>query len=131
MMNALRTLAATAALIAASALPAAAAATHAAVPLPGTTVFNTKLTPDWYGVGEYDGTLTLTVDADGIVNGYYRAADGNRLTYVTGGLDGNHLWLDLGQDGLSHIDGTFDGRTIAGGTFLAGQNYTFLATPRP
>jgi len=130
-MNTFRTLAATAALLAAATLPAAAAVTHAPVPLPGTTVFDTKLTPDWRGVGAYEGTLSLTIHADGIVNGSYRAADGTRLSYVTGGLDGNHLWLDLGRSGLDHIEGTFDGRSIVGGTYLAGQDYTFVATPRP
>jgi hypothetical protein len=124
-MNVLRSFAAATILMLGTMLPASA------LQGPGTStvVFATSLTPDWRGVGAYEGTLTLTIAHDGIVNGYYRAVDSPRLSYVTGGLDGKHLWLDLGQSGLSHIDGTYDGHIIAGGTYLEGQDYTFTATP--
>jgi hypothetical protein len=125
-MNAFRSLAAVAVFMLATLVPAAAI-----VGTPGSkpVTYSTALTPDWRGVGAFEGRLTLTISPDGIVSGFYRPADGTRLSDVTGGLDGNRIWLDLGQGGLSHIDGTYDGRTINGGIYVSGQDYTFTATP--
>ena len=129
-MNVLRSLLATSLLALSTTLPALATVTAGPPLVSGPQTYATTLTPDWRGVGEYDGRLTLSIDAQGIVSGYFRQADSSRLTWVTGGLSGREMWLDLGQAGLTHIDVTFDGRTIVGGTYLFGQTYTFKAFPQ-
>jgi hypothetical protein len=94
-----------------------------------TVTFDTALTPDQFGAGEYDGVLHLTFEPGGIVNGWYRPVDSGFARNVVGGLDGDKLWLDLGSDGLHDINAKYDGGKIDGGTFIGNQTYTFVAKP--
>lgn len=131
-MNVFRTFAAAVLFVAGTVFPAGAAVTQGLAPgvvLDKAITYKTALTPDLHGAGEYDGLLTLTVASDGVVNGYFRQDGAARITDVTGGFDGRRIWLSLGQAGLSHIEGTYDGPSIVAGTYIRGQNYTFRAIP--
>ncbi len=125
-MTSLRHLAAGAAL--ALVLGAGAPASAATAP-PAKVTFHTALTPEYYGSGEYDGTLNLNIGADGIVNGYYREEDTGKFRQVTGGISGDRIWLDLGYDG-PHLNGTYkDGKIVAYTPIIGPQPYKFTATP--
>ncbi|MGH7728425.1 MAG: hypothetical protein ACREM2_06520 [Vulcanimicrobiaceae bacterium] len=99
-----------------------------------TTTFTVSFSPQ-YEVGSYDGTLRLTIGADGIVNGFYRPDDGFGLREVTGGLDGDHIWIDFGSGGVVPrardviVEGTYNGTTISGMTFAGGKSYLVSAEP--
>jgi hypothetical protein len=97
---------------------------------PSTVDFATALAPQYDGVGEYDGRLHVTISSRGIVNGYYRPDDSGRIFDVVGGLDGQKIWLEVGNRGSFVIDGTLVDGKIVGSTFLSGRSYTFTATPQ-
>jgi hypothetical protein len=124
----IRKLVATLGLLALAALPLAApAATEApgANTAPAQYTLPTRLV-DRYGVGEYDGTLSLTVYPSGIVQGYYRPDDGGYRT-VTGGVDGKTIWLDIGSGFRPlHVSGTFQNGKLRTVAALPGADiYTF------
>lgn len=132
-MSMLRTIAAAAALTLgglalASGFAPASAATNLP-PLPARVTYETALEPVYFGSGDYAGTLNLNIGKDGVLSGFFRFDDVGTLRPVTGGLDGDHVWLDLGPDG-PHIIGTFTDGKIAGYTTYEGhQPYRFTATP--
>jgi hypothetical protein len=79
------------------------------------------------------GSLDLRFGKDGIVSGYYNPGIGLSFIPVTGGLDGNSLWLDLGAKTmhLMHVDATLNPNgTINGNAFRDRSNaeYSFDAT---
>lgn len=82
------------------------------------------------GVGEYDGALQLTIGRDGIVNGYYRPNDG-RFVAVTGGLQGDRLWLQIGAFAAEPLEftGTLKGGTIEADAFVDDRSLRLEATP--
>ena len=53
--------------------------------------------------GEFDGTMKLTVTADGIVGGYYFPADEGTIVPVVGGERDGKYWFDIGGDTRLHI----------------------------
>jgi len=115
------------------ALSLAATAPAAAVQGVGVPAQHLQLTTtltQQYGVGEYDGTMDLTISSDGIVNGYYRP-NGERIVTVTGGVDSSNgnIWLDFGFKGRLHVSGTLQNGTIAGATLIKGNVYEFKAQP--
>jgi hypothetical protein len=123
----LRTLAAAAALTLGTVAPGFAATNLP--PLPAHVTYGTALEPVYFGSGEYAGTLNLSIGKDGVLSGYYRFDDVGTLRQVTGGLEGDHVWLDLGPDG-PHIIGTFtDGKIVGYTTYEGHQPYRFTATP--
>jgi hypothetical protein len=91
-------------------------------------VLNSTFVPD-YGVGVYEGTLTLDISPDGIVNGYYRPND-EEYHQVVGGVTGDNIWLDIGFMGHLHITGKLDNGKIEATTFLHDDTYTFSAVPK-
>jgi len=95
-----------AAIIATLTLPVPSAATTTTNALPQRYELETRMVPK-FGAGEYDGTLTLTIYPDGIVQGNYRPLDGD-FRPVTGGIDGRNIWLDIGQRGRLRLIGTFE-----------------------
>jgi len=132
-MTMVRTIAAVAALILAGLAPAASLAPASAAtnlpPLPARVTYETALEPVYFGTGDYAGTLNLNIGKDGVVSGFYRFEDVGTLRLVTGGLEGDHVWLDLGPDG-PHIIGTFtDGKITGYTTYEGHQPYRFTATP--
>jgi hypothetical protein len=87
--------------------------------------YNTRLIPQ-YSAGEYDGTLRLTINANGIVSGtYIPSAGGPRV--VTGGVNGDNIWLDFGFSGRMHVTGTIRNGHIVGYASRGMQQYKFVA----
>jgi len=106
-------------------------AIRAALTAPVTTRFQTTLQPQ-YEAGVYTGTMRLTLDPNGVVTGFYTSDDTGRPLVVTGGFDGNNLWLDIGSQ--YRISGTYRNGRIDGTTQLfpyghATEYLTFSATP--
>ena len=93
-----------------------------------TTTFVQELGVGRLGAGAYEGTLDLTIDSRGLVNGYYRP-DGGTFIQVTGGVDGTSVWLDFGFMGHVHVTGTFEQGQIVGYTWIHGQDFVFTARP--
>jgi hypothetical protein len=89
---------------------------------------NTQLVPP-LGAGYYEGTLQLTVSKDGIVQGYYRP-NGENFHPVTGGLNGDKIWLDISYQGGLHVDGVLKGGRIVGSTFIGTRLWDFNAAPQ-
>jgi hypothetical protein len=76
--------------------------------------FSTSISP-LFGFGApWTGTLQLTFNPDGIVNGYYRPDDNMNYIPVTGGRNGQDIWLDIGERGQLHITGTLQNDKIIG-----------------
>jgi hypothetical protein len=78
--------------------------------------------------GAFEGTLNLTISADGIVSGWFRDDGRSSLRTVTGGVEGDQIWLEIGSRQAFHIDGTYRNGVIVGYTHLD-QNYEFEAKP--
>ncbi|HZZ65203.1 MAG TPA: hypothetical protein VFE17_06890 [Candidatus Baltobacteraceae bacterium] len=101
------------------ALAGAPAVSHAATAYttgtqPVRVNYSTSISP-LFGLGyPWSGTLQLTLNPDGIINGYYRPADNQEFIPVTGGRDGRNVWLDIGQMGRLHVTGTLDNGRITG-----------------
>jgi hypothetical protein len=92
--------------------------------------YNTSISPI-FGFGyPWTGTLQLTLNSDGIINGYYRPADNQAFIPVTGGRDGQSVWLDIGQMGRLHVTGTLQNGKIAGTAWddRTQEQYKFNAT---
>jgi hypothetical protein len=47
---------------------------------------------------------------------------------VVGGVTGQNIWLEIGDEHAIHVDGTYQHGTIVGYTYLD-QQYKFEATP--
>ncbi len=94
--------AAAAAALTAAALPAAASAANVSQPMH--YALATEMTQR-YHAGGYQGSLDMTVHRDGTVSGYYTPLDGSPRP-VVGGIDGSHIWLDIGGTRSVHFIGT-------------------------
>jgi hypothetical protein len=82
-----------------------------------TLTFDTSLVQvEPNGAGESDGTLRVRISPDGIVQGYYRPVDSGAFREVTGGVNGDQIWLDIGDNGTIHIEGTYQNGKIVGYT---------------
>jgi hypothetical protein len=82
----------------ASALAAFLLAPTASDANPNTTTYKlvTSVFERQPGTDEHDGTMQLTVAADGTITGYYRPRNG-RFVLVNGGVDAQgSLWLEIG-----------------------------------
>jgi hypothetical protein len=112
------------------AIPRVASAAQSASIAPGTHTYRTAFAPQYVGGGEYDGVLRLRVAPDGAITGYFRNEDADTFRDVVGGVSGSHVWLDLGP-GLAAppIEAMVRDGKIVGGTYAAGQPYSFVATP--
>jgi hypothetical protein len=98
------------------------------VPIENQKFDTTLVALDRSTAGAYEGTLDLTISADGLVQGWFRDDERSVLQTVTGGVDGDEIWLDIGARHDLHVTGTYRNGVIIGYTFL-GQNYRFVATP--
>jgi hypothetical protein len=124
-----------AAFVLAAALAGAPAISQAVTTQPTAPVkhtYDTSLAPQ-LGLGApWTGTLKLTLNPDGIIQGYYYPA-GDEVAFipVTGGRNGDQVWLDIGQRGRLHIEGTIrNGGTIAGTALDERTNTPFNFTAR-
>ena len=125
-MKTLRLAAALGALVLSLAAPAAAVVTAGS----GTaaTLDAGFANQDW--AGSFDvGRLDLVISSEGVVSGHFRPLDGN-VQIVTGGLEGNRIWLDLGASPHRRIVGTYENGRIAGSVLGTGlEAILFSATP--
>jgi hypothetical protein len=90
---------------------------------------NTRIIEQRPAVGEYDGTMQLTVTSDGIVSGFYRPSDG-RFVAVTGGVSDSTFWLDIGSMSSNplHFTGTFKDGLIKADAFSGNRNLLLVTT---
>jgi hypothetical protein len=108
-------LAAALALIAAPAISQAATAYNSSQTV--RVNYDTSIQPLFGFGGPWTGTLQLTFNPDGIISGYYRPADNQNFVTVTGGHNGKDIWLDIGQSGRLHVNGTLQNGTITGSAY--------------
>ena len=92
--------------------------------------YNTSIAP-FFGFGyPWSGRLQLTMTPDGIINGFYRPDGDQSFIPVTGGRNGENVWLDIGQTGRLHVTGTLQRGQIVGTAFdeRTDDQYKFSAT---
>jgi hypothetical protein len=107
---------------------AGAVTQNSIVPIENQKFETTLVALDRSTAGAYEGTLNLTISPDGIVQGWFRDDERSGLRTVTGGVDGDQIWLDIGATRELHISGSYRNGVIVGYTFL-NQNYRFEAVP--
>jgi hypothetical protein len=75
------------------------------------------------------GVLRLTVTKEGFINGYYTPPGTAWFIPVVGGLNGQDLWFDIGNNArATHVTGTLQGGQIAGyASESDGIRYRFTA----
>lgn len=104
--------------------------------------YDITLTQQFGSTVPFTGTLDLTIDGSGIVNGYYHPSD-SETAFITviGGRQGNDIWMDIGRNASLRVRGQFDRNGAIKGQAIgshptndpiAGQAtaiFTFVATP--
>ncbi len=79
----------------------------------------------------WTGTLQLTMNPDGIIQGYYRSGDNfGALIPVTGGRTGDSVWMDIGTMGRLRVSGTLRDGVITGTAIDARTNEPYGFTAR-
>lgn len=111
-------------------LPAISQAATATSTQPVQVKYDTKIGPIMGFAVPWTGALQLTINPDGIIQGYYRPADNNAFVPVTGGRNGDSVWLDIGTMGHMHVSGTFKDGAITGAAIdeTTSREYSFDAT---
>lgn len=123
----------TAAIAFAAALAGAPAISQAVTTQPATpvqTTYQTTLEP-LTGLGApWTGSLQIAIHSDGIIQGYYHPA-GDEIAFVpvTGGRNGDNVWLDIGRSGHLHVQGILKNGVITGTAVdeSSDQGYDFTA----
>lgn len=63
----------------------------------------------------WTGSMQLTISPNGIIQGWYHPAyDMTSLIPVTGGRNGDNVWLDIGTRARLHVSGTMNNKAING-----------------
>lgn len=97
-----------------AAVPAISQATTTQASAPVHATYETSM-QSIYGLdAPWTGTLQLTFNPDGIIQGYYRPADDMAFIPVTGGRNGESVWLDIGRRGHLHVNGVLQNGVITG-----------------
>lgn len=74
----------------------------------------------------WTGSLQLTINPDGIIQGWYHPADNmTALIPVNGGRNGERVWLDIGRQGSLHVSGTIRNGEITGSGIDNGTHQLF------
>ncbi|HLI95660.1 MAG TPA: hypothetical protein VKT72_06185 [Candidatus Baltobacteraceae bacterium] len=106
-----------------------AAVTQAQAPVHAT--YETSMVPVLHAFdGPWTGTLKLTFNPSGIIQGYYNPADQMAFIPVTGGRDGDNVWFDIGTNGRLHVNGTLQNGSIVGGAIDERTHETYDFTAR-
>ena len=71
--------------------------------------------------GAFLGRMTLNVYPSGIVNGYY-FPDNGQVRNVTGGLDGDKIWLNIGGVDSLRLNGTLKDGVLKTFAFIPGPD---------
>jgi hypothetical protein len=111
-------------------LPALSQAATNQSQVPVRATYQASLQPITQLEAPWTGTLQLTINPNGIIQGYYHPADQMAFIPVTGGQDGNSVWLDIGTMGRLHVNGTLHNGTIAGSAVDERTNETYSFTAR-
>lgn len=91
--------------------------------------YSTAITQLHGASGPFTGALDLTVNSEGIVNGYYFPADGSAMfVQVVGGRSGDRVWLDIGTNPITRIEGRLENGNIRGTAITANELQAFAAT---
>jgi hypothetical protein len=109
----------------------------------GSTSYTTVMTQTLPvpSAGIFPGKLSLEVSSDGIVSGSYSSDYEGSTVSVAGGVQGDQLWLDLGEFGAVQIVATMqkDGTIVGTASGLHAESllpldsparYSFVATPQ-
>jgi hypothetical protein len=93
--------------------------------------YTTSLQPQIGLDAPWTGTLKLTLNPDGIIQGYYYPGD-DQVAFipVTGGRNGDRVWLDIGTTGRLHIEGIIKNGSIAGTALDERTSQPFKFTAR-
>jgi hypothetical protein len=104
-----------------------AATTQASIPVHAT--YETSIQSIYGFDAPWTGMLQLTFNPDGIIQGYYRPADNMAFVPVTGGRNGDSVWLDIGRSGHLHVNGVLQNGVITGSAVDESTQhpYTFSA----
>ncbi|HTW82517.1 MAG TPA: hypothetical protein VMD91_00460 [Candidatus Sulfotelmatobacter sp.] len=82
--------------------------------------------------GEFDGVLSMTVFPNGIIQGTYRLADEGNIQAVSGSVQGDKLWLDIGGAARTEeITGTFRDGVIKATVLRPGIDITYFTSAGP
>jgi hypothetical protein len=77
----------------------------------------------------WQGTFQLQESSSGIINGYYRPYPDGNFIPVTGGRSGDSIWLTIGMNGRTQINGVLkDGKITGAAIDGRGVEYSFVAT---
>lgn len=115
--------------LAASMLPVALLAAPASAASAQTERFATSMT-ERQSPAPYAGSLTITIDAQGIIHGFFTPDSGPPLVPVVGGKVGNAIWFDIGNDASVRVEGTIDNGIITGSAYEVGHfPLRFVARP--
>jgi hypothetical protein len=107
--------------------PASAAVTHT----DRTVVYSTSLQPINQNIAyPVTGTLHIKTSSDGIVTGFYRTDDNiSQFIPVSGGITGSNVFLLIGANHPTRINGTVENGQIVGTAYTASNGvYKFAAT---
>jgi hypothetical protein len=75
------------------------------------------------------GSLHIKVNKDGILSGYYSPDYATEFTPVTGGVNGDRVWLQIGAYAPTRVQGTYQNGTITGTAYSPDHHiYAFAAT---
>jgi hypothetical protein len=97
--------------------------------------YQTSMTPvfDRFAV-PWTGELQLTLGSNGSIHGYYRPDDNHAYVPVTGGHDGQSVWLEIGSTGdatasFLHVTGKLSEGKIVGAAVdeQSQEQYSFTA----
>lgn len=77
----------------------------------------------------YPGTLKLQIWPNGIVSGWYSNYYDTSLIPVVGGEQGQHIWLDIGQNGELRISAHMQNGKLVGTAIEGDQFYDFAGNP--
>lgn len=99
---------------------------------PSSRHFVTAMVSHLADQAQRNGDLAITISADGGISGTYRSTSGgpgsDKPLAVTGGLQGDAIQLDVGQNNDYKIVGTLDDNGIIGTAYDASRKqYDFVA----
>jgi hypothetical protein len=91
--------------------------------------YDTSITPINGLEAPWNGTLKITINPDGIIQGYYHPAYEVSFIPVTGGRNGDSVWMDIGSRGRIRVNGTLQNGKIVGSAYDQNSNtpYKFIA----
>lgn len=101
-----------------AAVPAVSQATVTQATAPMHATYETTIETIYGPSVPWSGTLDLTFNPSGFIQGYYHPADNiGEFVTVTGGFTGERVWMDIGRSGRLHVTGVLENGVITGNAF--------------